>query len=102
MLHSLEVNSFESPIEFSTGQTGHAGCWTAEKMGSKGEIQGAGLVPISLNPDSGDDRIRNGSKPLLTDNQYHWWRVPPCSDFRVFCPLPCMYCTMNRTVGYIF
>jgi hypothetical protein len=49
----------------NTLPTGHAGYWTAEKVGSKGEIQGAGLVPISLNQDSGDDRIRNGSPKTL-------------------------------------
>ena len=40
-----------------------------EKVGSKGEIQGAGLVPISLTSDCGDDRMRNGSKLTLLGTQ---------------------------------
>ena len=52
-------------------QTGHTGYWQAEKVGSKGEIQGSGLIPISLNSDSGDDKIKNGSK---NGSKYrHFW-----------------------------
>jgi hypothetical protein len=45
----------------NTLPTGHAGYWQAEKVGSKGETLGAGLVPVSFSPDSPDDKFRNAN-----------------------------------------